>query len=93
MPTEEEPELVADIVVAARADEPSAALEAVAVAGYAAGVTQAALLSACDSALDIVLAGVPEGTDVPADDAIRDLMDRLEGWCPPGAHIEPLPPK
>ncbi|WP_326949765.1 hypothetical protein OG439_13850 [Amycolatopsis sp. NBC_01307] len=93
MLNEERPELVADIVAAARGDEPSAALEEVAVGGYAAGLTQAALLAACGCALDTVLAGVPEGTDVPADDAIRDLMDRLEGWCPPGAHIEPLPPK
>ncbi len=69
MPNEEGPELVADIVAAARGGDPSAALE------------------------EVALAGVPDGTDVPADDAIRDLMDRLEGWCPPGAHIEPLPPK
>jgi hypothetical protein len=51
------------------------------------------MMQACYAAHDVILADVPAGTEVPADDAMHDLMDRLVGWCPPGAHIEPLPPK
>jgi hypothetical protein len=88
-----DPELTRNLVVAARSERPSAALEEVATTAYAAGVTPVAMMRACDAALDLVLADVPDGTYLLADDSMRDLMDRLVGWCPPGAHIEPLPPK
>ncbi|MET8846207.1 hypothetical protein [Amycolatopsis sp. NPDC004625] len=92
-PPAEDPALVRDLVAAARSGQAWEALEAVATAGYAAGVTPAEMLAACGTALDALADGAPEGIDDPADDAMRDLMDRLEGFCPPGAAIEPLPRK
>ncbi|MDS0137039.1 MULTISPECIES: hypothetical protein [unclassified Amycolatopsis] len=88
-----DPVLVGDLVAAARAGQAWAALEAVATAGYASGVTKAALLRAGGAALDFIADGAPDGTDDPAYDAVLDLMDRLEGFCSAGAEIEPLPRK
>ena len=89
-PAPADPELTRDLAAAARTAQAWDALEAVAKAGFAAGVTREAMLEASGAALDTV---VPEGAEDPADDALRDLMDRLEGWCPPGAELGPLPPK
>jgi phage-related minor tail protein len=92
-PAPADQELIRDLTAAARTAQAWEALEAVAKAGFAAGVTREAMLRASGAALDTVVADLPEGTEDPADDALRDLMDRLEGWCPPGAELEPLPPK
>ncbi|WP_370963493.1 hypothetical protein [Amycolatopsis sp. cg9] len=55
-------------------------------------MTPAGLMRACYGARDAICAAAPEGTDDPAEDEVLDLMDRLTGWCRPGARL-PLPPK
>ncbi|MGW5747026.1 hypothetical protein [Amycolatopsis sp. NPDC003861] len=60
------PALVRDLVAAARVAQAWDTLEAVATAGYAAGVTKAALLRGCGAALDFIADGAPGGTDDPA---------------------------
>ncbi|MEV4050518.1 hypothetical protein AB0J55_04960 [Amycolatopsis sp. NPDC049688] len=88
-----DPGLVGEVVAAARAERPAAPLERVAVAAYEAGVTPLGLMRACYAAQDRVVAESPAGDDDPAWEALADLMDRLTGFCAPGAHIEPLPRK
>ncbi|WP_103352909.1 hypothetical protein [Amycolatopsis sp. CA-128772] len=88
-----DPHLVREALAAARAARPDTALEEVAIAAYAAGVTPVGLMRACYVAQDTVVAESPAGDDDPAFDALSELMDRLTGFCPPGAHLEPLPRK
>jgi hypothetical protein len=88
-----DPVLTRNLVTAARADEPGEALEQVAVAGYAAGVTPVGMVRACYAAREVIDGEAPEGTEDPAEDAVLDLMDRLTGWCHPDARLRPLPPK
>lgn len=88
-----DPDLVRAVLAAARGEAPGEALEEVAVGAYEAGVTPLGMMRACYAAHDTIDAGTPEGSDDPAYDAVLDLMDRLTGFCPPGAHLEPLPPK
>ncbi|WP_033260638.1 hypothetical protein [Amycolatopsis vancoresmycina] len=88
-----DPALVREVLAAARAERPSAPLERVAVAAYAAGVTPLGLMRACYAAQDTVVAESAAADDDPAWEALLDLMDRLTGFCPPGAEIGPLPPK
>ncbi|SEF22355.1 hypothetical protein SAMN05421837_1011341 [Amycolatopsis pretoriensis] len=88
-----DPVLVRAVLTAARSKAPAEALEEVATDAYEAGVTPLGMMRACYAAQDTIVAGAPEGSDDPAYDAVLDLMDRLTGFCPPGAKLEPLPPK
>ncbi|MBM7775072.1 hypothetical protein JOD54_005276 [Actinokineospora baliensis] len=84
-----EPELTRALVGAARAEGAHGGLEKVAKAALAAGVGRGDIIRACDAArLEIrTAAGVERDFEDIAEDHVLDLMDRLVGWCQPGARL------
>lgn len=79
--------LIGELVAAARTDQAHAALEAASISALQAGTPREDLLKACDAARLVLRAQADGDLDVPSEDRVMDLMDRLTGWCHPDAHL------
>ncbi|WP_326566844.1 hypothetical protein VSH64_34030 [Amycolatopsis rhabdoformis] len=80
-----DPELTAAILSAALHHD-DVLLTKIATAVVAGGTDREHVLQACYAAQDEIQKASGDEDD-PAEDHLLDLMDRLVGWCPPGAAI------
>jgi hypothetical protein len=84
-----DPGLTAELVAAACDEQADAALEAVVISAQQTGTHREDLLEACNAARLVIRtqAGSDRNDDVPAEDHVLDVMDRLTGWCHPNARL------